>query len=817
MSLRGSGFLAALTCGFLSASALMAEVPDSPPAIPHDLQSFRQMGSVLYVAAHPDDENNELIAYLARGRDYRTAYLSLTRGDGGQNVLGPDFGEKLGVARTQELLAARRVDGGRQFFSRAVDFGFSKDYRETLGIWDKQGVLSDIVRVIRTFRPDVMITRFSTTPGGTHGHHTASAILALEAFKLAGDPKAFPEQLGDLKPWQPTRILWNGSSFEGDKVNGTNQISIEAGGKDPVTGERFLDIAARSRSMHKTQGLGNFRGRGAAGDDSRTERFQLLAGSPMTNNILDGVDVTWNRVSGGAAIGAMADQIIAHFNQHDPSASVPALLELRSRLTALATDDPIVMEKRALLDRIVQACLGLEFKTTLTPDEVVPGETFKLRHEAIIHSSVPVRWVAARYPGIKSEIASGADLSPNQSESAESTEMLLPGTALTQPYWLREEGTPGMSRVDDAALIGRPENPPVFAVEHVFEVGGQTITVPDDSARLDVIPPVWIRFVSDIVLLKPGGSRPVTVEITAARANIAGSLQLNAPPDWKVSPAQQSFHLASVGETAQFEFTITAPPASASAKMIASAEINGTQYQSQRQVVSYPHFPRQLLQPKATLKAVSLDFATRGQNVGYLPGAGDSLAENLRQMGCSVTILDDTNLTAEKLHGLDAVVIGVRAYNVRPNLAAQLPVLFDYVREGGTVVAQYNRPNGLVTNNLAPYDLHLSGDRVTDENAEVTFLAPDHPVLNTPNKITEADFAGWVQERGIYFPDRWDERFTPILACHDPGEEPLKGSLLVAQYGKGYFVYTGLVFFRELPAGVPGAYRLFANLISLGK
>jgi LmbE family N-acetylglucosaminyl deacetylase len=823
----------ALTCGLLFASGLFAQTPKvdfpapgSSQTILHDLQSFRQMGSVLYIAAHPDDENTELIAYLSRGRDYRTAYLSLTRGDGGQNVLGPDFGEKLGVARTQELLAARRIDGGRQFFSRAVDFGFSKDYRETLRIWDRQQVLSDMVRVIREFRPDVLVTRFSPIPGGTHGHHTASTILALEAFKLAGDPKAFPEQ--QLEPWQPKRILWNKSGFQRDNT-GTNRVSINDGGVDPVSGETFADIAGFSRSMHKTQGFGTYKSSGGNGGP-RFESFQLLDGSPMTNDILDGVDTTWNRVPGGAEIGKLTDEIIAQFNSQNPAASVPALLKLRSQLAALPAKDSVVAEKRAQLDRILQACLGLETGTTILQAEVVPGEAMKLHHSAVVHSDIPVRWVAVRYPVTKREVTKGIELAANQSQSWDSTQTLPANTPLSQPYWLREEGTPGMFRVDDPSLIGTPENAPVFPVEQIFEVGGQTLVIPDepvqvltDSAgseirrRLDVIPPVSLKFVSDIALLTPGTSRSVAIEIIASRAGSTGTLQLEAPDDWKVLPAQQSFHLANVGDHARFEFTIIAPMQSITAKIIASAEMDGVRYRNQREEISYPHIPRQLLQPLASLKAVSLDLAIRGHTVGYLPGAGDSVAENLQEMGYAVKILDDANLTPEQLRGLDAVVIGVRAFNVRNNLASQMPALFSYVENGGTVIAQYNRPDGLKVNKIAPYDLHLSGDRVTDETAAMTFLAPDHPVLNTPNKITSADFEGWVQERGIYFPNQWDEHFTPILACNDPGESPLKGSLLVAQYGKGYFVYTGLVFFRELPAGVPGAYRLFANLISLGK
>ncbi len=387
-----------------------------------------------------------------------------------------------------------------------------------------------------------------------------------------------------------------------------------------------------------------------------------------------------------------------------------------------------------------------------------------------------------------------------------------------------------MFRVDDPSLIGRPENPPAFPVQQVFEVGGQTLVLPDEPAqilanagnigirrKLDVIPPVSLKFASDVALFSPGAAHSVEVEMLAARAGSSGTLQLEAPAGWKISPASQMFHLTAVGQRAEFEFTVTAPAQSITANIVACAEIGGVRYRNQREEISYPHISGQLLQPLASFKAISLDLAIRGHTVGYLPGAGDSVAGNLKQMGYAVKILEDADLTPEQLRGLDAVVIGVRAFNVRTHLAPQLPALFAYVQAGGTVVAQYNRPDGLKANQIAPFDVHLSGQRVTDETATMTFLAPDHPVLNTPNKITSADFDGWVQERGIYFPDQWDEHFTPILACHDPGEQPLKGGLLVAQYGKGYFVYTGLVFFRELPAGVPGSYRLFANLISLGK
>jgi hypothetical protein len=575
--------------------------------------------------------------------------------------------------------------------------------------------------------------------------------------------------------------------------------------------------------MHKTQGFDNFRG---GGGGARTETFQLLDGEPATNDILDGVDTTWSRVPGGAEIGKLADEIIARFNLQDPSASIPALLNLRSNLFALQSKDPVVVEKSEQLDRILQNCLGLSIETTIADAEVVPGETMKLHSTAIVRSSFPVVW-----NGWHQNTAPGRKLVSNQPAIQDLEVVLSTNTPLTEPYWLREEGTPGMFRVGDASLIGRPENPPVFPMEQVFEVGGQTLMIPDEPVQiltnsaageirrpLDVIPPVSLKFSSDIALFSPGTSHPVEVEIVVARAGSAGTLQLEAPAGWKILPAKQEFKLAAVGERARFQFTVTAPTQSTTAKIIACAEIGGVRYRNQREEIAYLHIPRQLLQPVASLKAISLDLAIRGRKVGYLPGAGDTVAEAIKQMGYEVALLDGDDLTTNRLKDFDAVVIGVRAFNVRTDLVARLPALFAFVAAGGNLIEQYNRPgNDLKTDQLAPYSLRLSGDRVTDETAAVTFLSPDHPVLNTPNKITSADFDGWIQERGIYFPNQWDEHFTPILACNDPGESPLQGGLLVAQYGKGYFVYTGLVFFRELPAGVPGAYRLFANLISLGK
>lgn len=797
---------------------LNAEAAEQLPqavAIHQELRRLRETGSVLYVAAHPDDENTQLITYLARGRGYRTAYLSLTRGDGGQNVIGAEFGAQLGMIRTQELLAARRLDGARQFFTRALDFGFSKDSQETLRIWDHQQVLGDVVRVIRTFRPDVIITRFSPEPGGTHGHHTASAILALEAFKIAGDTKAFPEQLGELKPWQPKRIMQNG--------RGAGTLQIDISGTDPVLSESFAKIAGRSRAMHISQGFANYSGSA----ESRPETFQLLAGEAATKDILEGVDSTWSRYEGGAGIGRLIGEAVDKFNPNDAAASVPALLQLRTRLASLPAD-VVIDEKRRDLDRIIQACVGLTVETTVPQAEVVQGEMLKMRHTAIVQSNVPVRWVST-YQAAKAGVGVGIELKRGQLATRETAQTLPAQTSLSQPYWLRQEPTAGMARVDNPKLIGLPENPLAFEILHVFEIGDQTLSLPvepvqistdavkGERRRLEVIPPVSLRLETEVRLFAPGSSRPVAVEVLAARAGTSGSLKLDVPAGWKVEPATQAFRLAAVGDRTKLSFTVTSPAQATTADITARATVNGAPIDTQRVEINYPHIPSLLVQPAARLKAVVLDLAIRGREVAYLPGAGDNVAQALQEMGYTVTPISGADLTAEKLRRFDAVAIGVRAFNVRTDLVVGLPALFAYVEAGGNVIAQYNRPNDLKTPKIAPFDLTLSGQRVTNENAPVTLLAPDHPALNVPNRITAADFEGWVQERGIYFPSQWDERFTPLLAMNDPGEEPLKGGLLVAKHGRGHFVYSGLVWFRQLPAGVPGAYRLLANLVSLGK
>jgi LmbE family N-acetylglucosaminyl deacetylase len=812
----------------VTAVSLSAAVDQpSGAAIRQDLRSFGNVATVLHVAAHPDDENTQLITYLARGRGYRMGYLSVTRGDGGQNEIGPEFGERLGLARTQELLAARNLDGGRQFFTRALDYGYSKSVNEAMHLWDRAQVVGDTVRVIRRFRPDVIVTRFSPKPSGTHGHHTGSAVVALEAFKLAGDPAAYPEQFAEgLTPWQPKRILMN-SGFGG---SGEVDVKMDVGGMDPVLNESFAAIATRSRAQHITQGFGNFAGRGGSTGGPRLESFNLLAGAPAKDDIMDGIDTTWARVSGGAEIGPLAAAALANFQVGDPAASVPALLALRAKLAALSPGDPVIDDKRHQLDRILQACLGLSVVTTASAAEVEPGEKLTLTTTVSVSSKIPVRWMSTHvsYPG--------GGLSVDGFESSRTTgEFTLDvpaATPISHPYWLREEPTAGMFRVADAKLIGQPENPPPFTVDCTFDVVDQKLVVISEplaptkpgkpGRRLVVISPVSLRFASGVALFAPKAAKTIEVEVTAARAGERGTLHLDVPAGWTVSPASRPFALKQAGEKARLAFTLTAPAQMATGTVLAVAEVGGVTFSHQRTEIRYDHIPLQILQAPARLKVAAFDYATRGKNVGYLPGAGDDTVEALEQLGYTVKTLTGPDLTAEKLRGLDAVVIGVRAFNERADLAANFPGLLAYVEAGGTVIAQYNRPSGLKAQQLGPYALSIQGPapalRVTEESAPVLFLAPDHAALTRPNRIGPADFVGWVQERGTYFPSSWDAaHYKPILAMNDTGEQPLQGSLLVAKHGQGYYVYTGLTFFRQLPAGVPGGYRLFANLLALGK
>ncbi len=814
--------------GWLGTGSARAQAPPRIDAaeIQLALKKMQVLASVLYVAAHPDDENTRLIAYLSDGRLADTGYLAMTRGDGGQNLIGPEIGDLLGVIRSQELLAARRIDGGHQFFTRAKDFGYSKSPQETLRIWDREQVLSDVVRVFREFQPDVVITRFPTGGRETHGHHTASAILAVEAMAAASDPKRFPEQLGRLAPWRPQRILWNTSRFFYDKPGEFKTdalFKIDVGAYNPLLGASYPEIAARSRSMHKSQGFGASGSRGEV-----FEYFEPLGGDPPKADLFDGIDTTWGRVPGGKAVEEALDRAYREFNPEDPSRIVPRLFEARDRIAALAPGHWRTV-KLADIDGIITACLGLYLEAAAGTASATPGEAVKLQIEAANRSGIPMKLQRVAVEAAGSEATYGQDLGPREAFKT-SQEAKLPGDLRdSQPYWLREPGTPGMFRVDDASLIGLPENPPALSARFALEVGGRPLVVDrpvvykwNDPVKgeqyrpFEVVPPVTLHVAPGVLVFADTTPRTVSVEVRAGRDEVGGTLRLEAPEGWRVSPPSRTFSIAAKDATTTAEFEVRPPTAASTGTLGAVAEIGGKAYRRGLVHVEHDHIPTQVVLPPAEAKLVRMDLRRKGQAIGYVQGAGDQVPAGLRELGYTVTELSQDELAPERLRQFDTVILGVRAYNTLDRIRYRQPALFDYVKDGGTLIVQYTTVQELKVDAPAPLPLRLSHDRVSEEDAEVRFLIPDHPVLNVPNKITEADFRGWVQERGLYFANQWDPAFQAVLSCHDTGEPPRDGGLLVAKIGKGWFVYTGYSWFRQIPAGVPGAYRLFANLIALG-
>lgn len=823
-------FLAAIIA--LSTTAVLAQQPQKPTAseIYHKLEKLNFLGSALYVAAHPDDENTRLISYLANDMHARTAYLSLTRGDGGQNLIGPEIRELLGVIRTQELLAARASDGGEQLFTRANDFGYSKHPDETLAIWNKNAVLSDVVRAIRTFKPDVIINRFNhRNPGSTHGHHTASAMLSFEAFDLAGDATKFPETGITHGSWQPKRLLFNtswwfyGSKEKFEKADKSNLVSVETGNYYPALGLSNGEIASLSRSMHKSQGFGSTGTRG-----KQTEYLEFLKGEfPQdTTNIFDGINTSWSRIEGGVAIGEVLNPLLDSFNFQDPSTIVPQLVEAY-RLLKDSKQGHWRTIKLKELEELIIACSGVFLEAIANKESINPMGVYTLKVEAINRGTNKI--TLSKITTASGLILSSKEIAlpSNERENLElevTSQNKVPSTA----YWLKSKGSLGMYSAPKD-LIGLPQTPAAEQILFTLEIDNTTLQIVKDVVYkfndpvdgevyrpFNVLPKVSASIAEKVLVFANENSQKVAVHLRAGKDNIEGTLQLNAPKGWVVS-SPQLFTLERQGETSTLWFTVTPPKNQSQGYLRPLIQIGDTYYDNELINIDYDHIPYQSVLLPSKAKVVRINIEKKGQHIGYIQGAGDNVGQSLEQIGYSVTNLDVTEISAQNLKKYDAVVIGIRAYNTIATLAFAQKELNKYVKAGGTMVVQYNTSHRLVTKQVAPYALTLSRDRVTDEFAPVTILDPTHPVLNSPNKITQLDFKGWVQERGLYFPNKWAEEFTPILAMNDKGAPQTKGSLLVARYGRGHYIYTGLSFFRELPAGVAGAYRLFANIISIGK
>ena len=808
--------------------------PKTSSELYHDLQRLNFLGNVLYVAAHPDDENTRLISYLTHKTHANTAYLSLTRGDGGQNLIGTEIRELLGVLRTQELLAARGVDGGQQFFTRANDFGYSKTPKETLQIWNKDTVLSDVVKRIRAFRPDVIINRFDhRTPGTTHGHHTSSAMLSMEAFDLAANLEVYPQQLHELDTWQPSRIFFNtswwfyGSQDNFKKASKNGLISLDIGVFYPSLGRSNNEIASLASSKHLCQGFGRLNSRG-----EEIEYLELLKGESLDGqDIFEGINTTWTRIPEGDKIQALLLSIEKNFDFTNPVNHLPDLLQAYTLIQQI--EDKFWREqKMEQIIHLIKEISGLHLAFETNTAYATPGEKINTSLKLLARNNPFISVKKVQIEGAKmlsSIVEKSLELNKNQTIGIpiEISEKASP----SNPYWLNQSPSLGMYQVEDESLIGLPESPPAVSAEILLNVGDIEIPYhlplvyryakPDKGElweRFKVVPPISVSLSNDVVLFSNQSAKDVMVNLKSFAPNQKGEISLYLPKEWKVEPSKQSFELAQEGKQISLKFAVSPPKNTTEAIATIEANVNSKSYTKNLVSITYDHIPTQRVLMPAEAKFVRLDLKKSGEYLGYIMGAGDKVPESLEAIGYHVEEIDASALTSSMLKKYKAVILGVRALNVIEGLALKKNELLDYVSQGGVLISQYNTANRRGNNkiSIAPYPLINSSDRVTEENATVKLLQPNHPVLSFPNKITEKDFEGWVQERGLYFPNRWDKSYIPILEMNDQSEAAKQGSLLVTPLGDGYFVYTGLSFFRELPAGVPGAYRLIANMISLG-
>ena len=795
------------------------------------LKKLNVLGSVLYIAAHPDDENTRLLAYFSKEKQYRTGYLSLTRGDGGQNLIGDEQGIELGMIRTQELLSARRIDGAEQFFSTAIDFGFSKNATEALSIWNHDKILSDVVWVIRKFRPDVIITRFPGDARAGHGHHWASALLANEAFTIAADSTKFPEQFAlGVKPWQAKRIFWNTFNFGGNNTTSSDQFTMDIGGFNPLLGEGYGEIAAESRSQHKSQGFGVSRQRGQA-----TEYFKLTGGTPVKDSLMDGVTTTWERVPNGKTIEAKIAAIISHYNFEHPEYSVDSLVALHKALAGMPASY-WVNRKLEEVSNIIADCSGLFIEATTNKPFAVTGDILPINFVINKRNNNSVSLADIQLDKFDTTI--NKPLATNDNVTITKQLPVAQDKPLSQPYWLVSPSQKGYFNVADQQLIGKAENDAAYQAVFHFTINGYPLQLTrpveykftdavkgEEYEPLVVIAPFSVSATPGIALLNvhPENGKapdPLLKFTFKSYINAPGlPVTVSALQGNKTVYKKDTVVNAEIGKEYSFSenlsklYNKTAENA-VNTVLDVKMDNNNAKYDTYLRTIHYDHIPDIHYTLHDNIRVITEEIKTRGKNIGYITGAGDKVPQALEQMGYNVKLLGENDITAASLAQFDAVIAGVRAYNLHGWLVSKYDILMNYIKQGGNYIVQYNQLD-LVTNTIGPYPFTIGRTRVTDENAEVSFLQPQSSVLNYPNKITAKDFEGWVQERSTYHAQDLDAHYAAPLGMHDPGEPESNGSLIVAPYGKGNFVYDGLVFFRELPAGVPGAYRLMANLIAL--
>lgn len=807
-----------------SFSVLNAQAPATSNSadIYLQLKKLNVLGSVLYIAAHPDDENTRLLAYLSKEKLYRTGYLSLTRGDGGQNLIGDEQGIELGLIRTQELLSARRIDGAEQFFSRAYDFGFSKSAKEAMAIWGHDKILSDVVWVIRKFQPDVIITRFPGDERAGHGHHAASSLLANEAFKAAADPSMFPEQFKyGVQPWQAKRILWNTYNFGGNNTTSNDQFKLDVGVYNSLLGKSYGEIASESRSQHKSQGFGVPRQRGQS-----YEFFATTGGDAPTASLMDGVDTTWGKLSQGD-IQNKTSNIISVYNFEHPENSTTALVELYKTVQQLK-DSYWKNKKLAEIQQLIFACSGVFAEATSTDEFAVQGDNINVQFFVNKRNEAGITLKSVQLLSFDSSI--NTTLGTNQNFSFSKSFAIPVDAKISQPYWLEKPLQSGSFDVSDQTMIGKPQNDAAYKVQFVFTVNGVDFMVErplqykfTDPVKgevyqpLLVVPAITGKFDQPLYILDGAKEKQVRLSLHSKKNFETVKTHLTTDGQWQTAGGTFSNAINKNATEATSSVISTNTAGSVTNINVAIENIQDANKLSYNQplleehTISYEHIPPIIYYKPLTAKAEKIDVVTKGKNIGYIVGAGDKVPAALEQMGYNVTLLKPQNITDENLKNFDAVIAGVRVYNVNDWMSSKYDVLMRYVQNGGNYIVQYNTHGS----KIGPYPFTISRTRVTEENAEVKIVYTNNSVLNYPNKITAADFNNWIQERSIYQAEQIDSHYEMPFAMHDTNEPESNGSLIISKYGKGNFVYTGLVFFRELPAGVPGAYRLMANIIAL--
>ncbi|MDZ7877997.1 MAG: PIG-L family deacetylase [Saprospiraceae bacterium] len=855
---------AAIFLHFCLSTTLSVSVAQVAPKKPNSADIFESikklnvLGSVLYVAAHPDDENTRMISYFANARHMDITYLSLTRGDGGQNLIGSELREELGALRTQELLAARAVDGGKQLFSRANDFGFSKSPAESFEIWGKDAVLSDVVWAMRKVQPDIVINRFSTdTAFDTHGHHTGSAVLSSEAFDIVGNPSVYPEQLKYVSAWQPKRLFqnqswwWYGSQEKFEIAMKNEQIlKFDAGVYLPTQGKSNDEIAAESRSMHKCQGMGMMSSRG-----SNMEYVQYLKGVKgdvkVSKDMFEGINTAWSRLEGGAAIGKILANVERNFKFDNPAASVKDLLKARNLMQKLP-ESVWKTRKLANIQQTILWCAGIFLEVRSKDYSATPNGKLDITTEILNRSEVKAKLTRINFMELNDrenltfrsvkDTLTDIELRNNGRKTLKFNFTVSLDAVLTSPYWLDKTAALGMYTVNQQLLRGLPETPRTYEAVVDLMIEGQKFTIKTPIVNsyanpakgeiyrpLEVTPAVFVNLEEKVYVFGDENTKNVNFIVKSGAEKVKGRLKPEIPKGWTIEPEAADFNLKLKGEEAVLSFKLTPPTGESEGKIVAkaflkaagdapSADFYSIETKSVK-FIEYDHIPTQTVLRPAESKIVKLAIEKRGINIGYVMGAGDEMPACLEQIGYKITQIGDHDLqNADGLRRFDAIVVGVRAYNVKEKLKFYNQKLLDYVQNGGTMVVQYNTAGrDLVLPQFGPYPFKLGRGRTTEEDAPVRFLKPEHSVLNEPNKITPKDFDGWVQERGLYFLSEWDKNYEAILSCNDTNEKAENGGLVVARHGKGWYIYTGYSFFRELPMGVSGAYRLFANLLSIGK